>query len=185
MSRARLFALLAICYVGLVVLANWLASRFTITVPLTGGLIAPAGVLCIGAVLVIRDWLQQLRGLAWGLALMLLAGAASYLAGIAFGWTALQRIALASVAAFLLSETLEAAVFTPIRKRSLTVGVALSATIANAVDSYVFLAIAFNSQAYFWGNFWGKLEMIAVGVALTAARRFWLPATQVAAVDHD
>ena len=174
MNVRTLFAALAVGYVGLVVLANWLASRFTITVPFTD-LIAPAGVLCIGAVLVIRDWLQQLRGLGWAIPLMLVAGAASYLAGVAFGWTSLQKIALASVAAFLVSETIEALIFTPIRNRSLTLGVALSATVANAIDSYIFLAIAFGSQAFFWGNFVGKLEMIAVGVAVTAARRVWLP----------
>ena len=174
MNKRSLFAALAVAYVGLVVLANWLASRFTITVPFTD-LIAPAGVLCIGGVLVIRDWLQQLRGLGWAIPLMLLAGAASYLAGVALGWTSLQKIALASVAAFLVSETIEALIFTPIRNRSLTLGVALSATVANAVDSYIFLAIAFGSQAFFWGNFVGKLEMIAVGVAVTAARRWKLP----------
>jgi hypothetical protein len=30
--------------------------------------VAPAGVLCIGAAFVLRDWLQQLAGLWWALA---------------------------------------------------------------------------------------------------------------------
>lgn len=173
-TATRVFAALAAGYVGLAILANWLASRFTITVPLTD-YVAPAGVLCIGGVLVIRDWMQQLKGLAWALPLMLAAGAASYLIGELAGWSGLQKIALASVAAFLVSETVEALIFTPLRNRSLTLGVALSATVGNAIDSWLFLQLAFGSQAFFWGNFYGKLEMIAVGVALTAGRRLVLP----------
>jgi uncharacterized PurR-regulated membrane protein YhhQ (DUF165 family) len=163
-------AVLAVAYVALAVLANWLASRYLIRVPLTDYL-APAGVLCIGAVLVIRDWLQQLTGLFTSLALMVAAAAASYLIGVGAGWTSLQRIAIASVVAFTVSETVEAVIFTPLRRRSLTAGVAVSATIGNAIDSALFLQIAFGSQRFFMGNFVGKLEMIAVGVALTAARR--------------
>lgn len=157
-------------YVGLAVLANWLASRYVVTVPFTH-YVAPAGVFCIGAILVLRDWLQQLAGLRYTLALVPIGGAASYLIGVAAGWTSLQRIALASVAAFVVSETLEAVVFTPLRKRSLSSAVALSATVGNAIDSALFLWIAFGSEAFFPGNFVGKAEAIAVGVALTATRR--------------
>lgn len=171
----QLVAVLAVLYVGLVVLANWLASKYTITVPFTTYL-APAGVLCIGAVLVIRDWLNQLVRTRAVIVLMLIAGVASYAIGVAAGWTSLQKIAVASLVAFLVSETIELLVFLPVRRRSLTAGVALSATVGNAIDSYLFLTIAFGSLAFFWGNFIGKMEMIAVGVALTAIRRFLLPA---------
>lgn len=169
----KLVATLAAVYVGLAILANWLASKYTITVPFTDYL-APAGVLAIGAVLVIRDWLQQLTNLWWSLALMVLAAASSYLIGVAAGWTSLQKIAIASVIAFLVSESIEAVVFTPLRNRNLTLGVGLSATVGNAIDSYLFLTIAFGSLAFFWGNFIGKLEMIAVGVVLTLGRRRFL-----------
>lgn len=165
---------LSLAYVGLAVLANWLASRYVVHVPFTPWL-APAGVFCIGAILVLRDWLQQVAGLRWTLVLVPVAGLASYLIGLAAGWGSLQRIALASLAAFLVSETIEAVVFTPLRKRHLTLGVALSATVGNAVDSWLFLILAFGSEAFLPGNFFGKLEMIAVGVALTACRRAVLP----------
>lgn len=170
----KLFAPLAACFVALVILANWLASAYLVTVPFTTYL-APAGVFCIGAVLVIRDWLQQLKGLLWTMPLVYAAGLTSWIVGDLAGWTGLEKIAVASVVAFTISETVEAAVFTPLRKRYLTFGVALSATVGNALDSYIFLQIAFGSQAFFAGNFVGKLEMIAVGVALTAARRVVLP----------
>ncbi len=174
MSKRKIVATLAVVYVGLVVLANWLASRYVITVPFTDYL-APAGVLCIGAVLVMRDWIQQLANLRLSMLLVLVAGGLSYLVAELAGWTDLRKIAVASVVAFLASETLEALIFTPLRRRWLTLGVALSATAGNALDSFLFLAIAFGSQAFFAGQFVGKLEMIAVGVALTAARRYAAP----------
>jgi len=171
---------LAIIYVGLAILANWLASKYIVTVPFTGGLRAPAGIFAVGAILILRDWLQQIAGLWRSLALVYLAGVLSYLAGEAFGWTSLTRIAIASVVAFTVSETIEAAVFSPIRRRNLTAGVASSAVVANAVDSWLFLTIAFGwvgfaAPAFFYGQVFGKLEMIAVGVVLTATRRRWLP----------
>jgi uncharacterized PurR-regulated membrane protein YhhQ (DUF165 family) len=170
----RGFAALAASFVALVLLANWLASAYVIHVPLTPYL-APAGVFCIGGVLVLRDWMQQLGGLVRTMPLVYAAGLLSWAVGDLAGWTSLQKIAVASVVAFTISETVEALVFTPIRNRSLTLGVALSATVGNAVDSYVFLTLAFSSTAFFWGQFWGKNESIAVGVALTFARRRLAP----------
>lgn len=177
----RLFAPLALTYVALVVLANWLASKYLITVPFTHYL-APAGVLCVGAVLVMRDWIQQLRGLAWTFALIALAGLLSLASGFVFGYGTLVRVALASLAAFAISEgVFETLIFTPLRKRHITLGVALSATVGNAVDSLVFLLLAFPAvwTTLYAGNFVGKLEMIAIGVGLTALRRWKVPAPSV------
>jgi uncharacterized PurR-regulated membrane protein YhhQ (DUF165 family) len=175
----KTFALLAATFVSLVLLANWLASAYIVHVPLTP-YVAPAGVFCIGGVLVLRDWMQQLAGLARTMPLVYAAGLASWIVGDLAGWTALQKIAYASVIAFTVSETVEAIVFTPIRNRSLTLGVALSATVGNAVDSYIFLSIAFSSTAFFWGQFWGKNEAIALGVVLTLARRRIAPVAALA-----
>lgn len=175
------FLLLALTFAGLVVLANWLASRFVVHVPLTP-YVAPAGVFCIGGVLVLRDWMQQLAGLARTMPLVYAAGLVSWLIGDAAGWTSLQKIAIASVVAFTVSETIEAFVFTPLRRRNLTLGVALSATAGNAIDSYVFLTLAFSSTAFFWGQFWGKTEAVAFGVVLTFARRRIVPVARDAAV---
>lgn len=163
-------------FVALVLLANWLASKYVVHVPLTPYL-APAGVFCIGGVLVLRDWLQQLAGLAWTMPLVYAAGLLSWGIGDLAGWTSLEKIAVASVVAFTVSETIEALVFTPLRRRSFSLGVALSATVGNAIDSYVFLSLAFSSTAFFWGQFWGKSEAIAVGVVLTLARRRLAPVT--------
>lgn len=173
----KLYAPLAVAYVALVVLANWLASKYLITVPFTHYL-APAGVLCIGAVLVLRDWLWQLRGFWSSVALILIAGVLSFVLGFALGYGSLIRVAVASLVAFIVSEGIfESLVFAPLRKRRFTLGVALSASVGNLIDSLVFLVIAFPA---FWtslyaGNVIGKFEMIAVGVALTAARRRLVP----------
>jgi uncharacterized PurR-regulated membrane protein YhhQ (DUF165 family) len=170
----RVFAALAALYIGLVILANWLASKYIVSVGF--GKMAPAGVFCIGGVLVLRDWLQQLRGLVWTMPLVYAAGLASWGIGDAAGWTRLEKVAVASVVAFTISETIEAVVFTPLRKRNLTLGVGLSATVGNALDSYVFLSLAFGSLMFFLGQFIGKSEMIALGTALTFARRRLVPA---------
>jgi uncharacterized PurR-regulated membrane protein YhhQ (DUF165 family) len=168
---------LGVAFTALVVLANWLASRYIINVPLTP-YVAPAGVFCIGGVLVLRDWMQQAAGLWRTMPLVYAAGLLSWLIGTLTGWTSLQRVAIASVVAFTISETIEALVFTPLGRRNLTFAVALSATVGNAIDSYIFLTIAFSSLAFFWGQFWGKNEAIAVGVLLTFARRRVAPVTQ-------
>jgi uncharacterized PurR-regulated membrane protein YhhQ (DUF165 family) len=171
----RLYLTLAIVFVGVVVLANWLASQYTIHVLFTPYM-APAGVYMIGGILVLRDWLQQAYGLLRTMPLVLVAGLISLAAGYAFGYSTLAAVAWGSMAAFLASETVEALVFTPIRRRSLTLSVALSATIGIALDSWIFLTIAFGSLAFFPGQFWGKLTAVAVGVTATAGRRRIIPA---------
>jgi uncharacterized PurR-regulated membrane protein YhhQ (DUF165 family) len=173
----KLYAPLALAYITLVVLANWLASKYLITVPFTHYL-APAGVLCIGAVLVLRDWLWQLRGFWSSVALIFIAGLLSLAAGFIFGYGSLVRVAVASLIAFIVSEGIfESLVFAPLRKRNFTLGVALSASVGNLIDSLVFLVIAFPAiwTMLYAGNVVGKFEMIAVGVALTAVRRKVIP----------
>lgn len=172
----KTFTPLALAYLGLVILANWLASAYIIHVPLTPYM-APAGIFAIGAILVLRDWLQQLHGLRWTMPLVYAAGLISWGVGDVAGWTGLQKIAVASVVAFTASETVEAVVFTPLRKRSLALGVGLSGTVGLALDSWLFLTLAFGSLAFFWGQFWGKFEMVAVGVILTLVRRAVVPVT--------
>lgn len=169
----KLFVPLALTYIGLVILANWLASAYVASVGF--GYAAPAGVFAIGAVLVLRDWIQQLSGLKTTMVMVYAAGVASWVIGNVAGWTSLQKIALASVIAFTISETVEAVVFTPVRRRNLGLGVFLSGTVGNALDSFVFLAIAFGSQQFFVGQFIGKTWMIVAGTLLTVMRRRIIP----------
>lgn len=173
---------LSLAFVSLAVLANWLASKYVWPVPFTN-LVAPAGVFCIGVVLVLRDWIQQIAGLAWSLGLVVVGAGASYVVGVAAGWTTLQQIAVASLIAFVVSEVVEAVVFTPIGNRSLTTGVLASGFVGNAIDSFLFIWLAWSAIAFpgathwglFEGNFVGKAEMILLGGFLTALRRYALP----------
>jgi uncharacterized PurR-regulated membrane protein YhhQ (DUF165 family) len=174
-SRTAALAPLVVAYVGLAVLANWLAARYVW--PVGFGYVAPGGVFAIGAVLVTRDWINQLAP-KLSFALIPVASGISYGVGEAAGWSALQKVALASVAAFCLSESVEFLVFSPVRRRSFTLGVALSGSVGIALDSYVFLSIAFGSLAFFDGQMIGKAEALAAGVVLTAARRAAFPVLQ-------
>jgi uncharacterized PurR-regulated membrane protein YhhQ (DUF165 family) len=58
-----------------------------------------------------------------------------------------------------------------LRNRSLTASVVLSATVGNAIDSLLFLWIAFSSEEFFTGQFIGRGWMIAAGTFLTLIRR--------------
>jgi hypothetical protein len=51
----------------------------------------------------------------------------------------------------------------------------ISATVANYVDPWLFLTLAFGSTAFLAGNFVGKLEMIVIGTFVTAFRRRLVP----------
>jgi len=137
--------------------------------------VAPAGVFAIGLILVLRDWLQQLHGLLRTMPVVYAAGLLSFGVGELAGWSSLEKVAVGSVVAFSVSETVEAAVFTPIRNRSLALGVALSGTVGLAIDSALFLWLAFGAESFFWGQFCGKFEMVALGSLLTAARRLLVP----------
>ncbi len=174
--KNSLYVTLALVFIGVVVLANYAASKWTIHVLFTP-YTAPAGAYAIGAILVLRDWLQQGYGLLKTMPLVYVAGLISWGVGDLAGWTSLEKIAIASVVAFTVSETVEAAVFTPIRKRNLPLGVGLSGTVGLALDSWIFLSIAFGSLAFFWGQFWAKFTAVAIGVILTALRRWKLPVT--------
>lgn len=76
--------------------------------------------------------------------------------------------ALASGAAFLVSELADLAVYTPLRARSWAAAVALSNTVGAVVDSALFLWLAFGSLDFLAGQVLGKLWMTALAVALVA-----------------
>src|SRR5439155_1060585 len=81
------------------------------------------------------------------------AGLASWGIGDAAGWTGLETSADASGVALTVSETVEAVGFTPVRRRSLTLGGPLSGTIGNAGVSYAVRPFPRGSQAVGRGPF--------------------------------
>jgi uncharacterized PurR-regulated membrane protein YhhQ (DUF165 family) len=75
-------------------------------------------------------------------------------------------IVLASVAAFLLSELADFAVYAPLARRRLAVAVALSGVVGAVIDSAVFLLIAFGSLDYIAGQVVGKVWFSLLGGAV-------------------
>src|SRR5689334_9143855 len=119
--------LLLLAYLACVPLANLLIGHVgTVCVPLgpclipvAPGVMAPSGVLAIGAALVLRDLVQRTSGWGWGLAAVLVGAILSW-------FVADPHVAIASAAAFLLSELADFAVYTPLQRRGLVLAVVAS-----------------------------------------------------------
>lgn len=116
-------------YICLIVAVNY---AFTVLpmIHLPGGGVLPAATFLVGVVFVARDFAQREVG-HWVIAAMLAAGAMSY-------WLADPYVAVASVAAFLVSELADWAVYT-FTKRPFAQRVLWSSAIGTPIDSAVFL----------------------------------------------
>lgn len=152
---------LILAFAATVPAANWLMLNFgechpggPCLIPVGFGLMAPSGVLMIGAALVLRDAVHRYAG-PWAALGAIGIGAA--LSGL-FSPPALL---IASVAAFLLSELADFAVYAPLAKRKLWPAVLLSGIAGAAVDSAVFLWLAFGSLDFIAGQIVGKLYAAA------------------------
>lgn len=163
-QRAAYGCLLAAAYLGTVPAANLLTAHAGL-VPVGLGLLAPAGVYLGGLALVLRDLTREVLGPRAVLAAIAAGGAVSWL-------LAEPRLALASVAAFVLSELLDGAVYEPLRRRGLMVAVAVSNTVGTIADSVIFLSLAFGSLAFLPGQLLGKtLTTLAALTVIAVVRR--------------
>lgn len=152
----------AVIYLASVVLANWLTTRYGF-VHVWPGAKATAGTFAAGGALVVRDVVQDAVGRVGALTLILVAAAVSFLVSA-------PAIAVASGAAFLVSETLDMVVYSPLRKRAKfggprwQVAVAAGAVLGAVADTVVFLRIAFGWAAVaprLNGQLIGKGEIVA------------------------
>ena len=131
MSRSWLF----IAFVATIPAANWMLGNVGFVCPPDGpclipvgfGVMAPSGVLMIGVALLLRDMLQRSAGAAWTLGAIFVGGALSLL-------LAPPALALASVAAFLLSEIADMAVYSPMQRRNLLAAVLASNAVGIVID---------------------------------------------------
>ena len=161
--------LLFVAFLATIPLANWLIGNIgtecipngPCLIPVGFGLMAPSGVLMIGAALVLRDAVQQLLGMRWAIAAIICGVVLSAL-------VAPPALVLASAVAFALAETLDLAVYTPLRNRNLPLAVLASGAVGAVADSAAFLLIAFGSLNYIEGQIVGKLWM-----TLAAAAALW------------
>jgi hypothetical protein len=130
-------------------------------VPVAPGVMAPSGVLMVGAALVLRDLVQRRLGVEFGIGAIIVGAVLS--AGLAPG-----SLVVASAAAFLLSEFADFAVYTPLARRRLVAAVVASSTVGLIVDSLVFLWLAFGSLDFLFGQVLGKLWMVLLAIPLVA-----------------
>ena len=133
-------------------------------VPVAPGIVAPSGVLMVGAALVLRDLVQRRLGVEFGIGAIIAGAALS--AGLAP-----PSLVLASTAAFLLSEFADFAVYTPLARRRLVAAVVASSTVGLVVDSLIFLWLAFGSLQFLEGQILGKLWMVLLAIPFVAWMR--------------
>lgn len=157
----------AIAFLACAPLANWLILNVGTAcvpdgpclIPVAPGIMAPSGVLVVGVALVLRDFVHRTMGARVALA-CIVAGAAM---SAGFAPTAL---ALASGAAFLLSELVDFAVYAPLASRRFLLAVVASSCVGLVVDSAVFLWLAFGSLDYLAGQVIGKAYAVLTAVPI-------------------
>jgi uncharacterized PurR-regulated membrane protein YhhQ (DUF165 family) len=149
--------------------ANWMIGSVGIKcvpdgpclIPVAPGLMAPSGVIMIGAALVLRDLVQRRLGVWVSIGAILLGALLS-------AWVAPPALVAASAAAFLLSELADLAVYTPLARRRLVTAVIVSSFVGLVVDSIIFLWVAFGSLEFLAGQVVGKLWMVVLSAPLVA-----------------
>lgn len=163
----KLKILAAAGFIATILAANYVTTQYGM-VPVGFGLVATAGTYFAGAAFVLRDLVQDKAGPKAVIAVIVAGAILSYAISSPF-------IATASAAAFLLSETADFAVYTPLRKHKhgyFKAAVA-SNTVGAVVDTILFLTIArFPLSQAFLGQIVGKLAITLAVVAAVALVRF-------------
>lgn len=150
--------IIAAAFLACIPVANWLIGNVGTTcipngpclIPVAPGMMAPSGVLVIGAALALRDAVQEALGRAWVLGLVIAGATMSFLLGS-------PALALASATAFLLSELADFAVYDRLRKRGLALAVMLSGIVGATLDSLLFSWLAFGTIGWAPGLILAKL----------------------------
>lgn len=170
--RPILAVIVLVAFAATIPLANWMIGNWgtecipngPCLIPVGFGLMAPSGVLVIGAALVLRDALQQLTGVQGALVAIALGAILSF-------FVAPPALVIASVLAFTLSELADLGVYTPLRKKNLGLAVLLSGIVGALIDSAVFLYIAFGSLDFVLGQWVGKMWASLFGFIVIIAWR--------------
>ena len=157
--------LLILAFLASIVIANLLTSTYGM-IPVGFGLTATAGTYFAGATFLLRDGVQEVTG-KWTVAAVIALGA-----GLSYV-LADPMIAVASGVAFLVSELLDFAIYTPLRDAGHWLsGVAVSNTVGAFVDTVLFLAIAgFPIWSSVPGQMLAKVTVTAIFVAAAAGSR--------------
>lgn len=142
--------------------ANYLVRHVGIVRVWPTGLYAPAGVYMAGVAFLFRDTVQRLASV--NLALLGIA------LGAALSWFMSPTLAGASAGAFAASELVGLAALW-LLGRWLYAAVGAAQVAAAAVDSVVFLWLAFHSLTFFQGQFVAKLSVLALAYPVVVSWR--------------
>lgn len=158
--------LAALGYLATVVGANWLTAEYGL-VPIGLGLSATAGTYAAGLAFVARDAVQDAAGRLAVLGCLALGGVLSWILST-------PALAVASVAAFALSELADMAVYTPLRRRGYVRAALASNLLGAVVDTLVFLQLAGFGLSGVPGQLAGKAYATGVVVGLVVIARAFL-----------
>lgn len=161
-----------ILFIATIPAANWLVGNVgtmcfpggPCVIPVGFGLFAPSGVLLVGLAFVLRDFVQQSLGAR--------AALVGIVSGSVMSFTiAPPALAMASAAAFLVSEMADWAVYTPLRRRGFLIAVAISSLVGLVIDSAAFLWIAFGSLDTLMGQMVGKTWALVAALVVCGGLR--------------
>ena len=119
-----------------------------------------SGVIFVGVAFVLRDLTQLSLGRGWACAAIAVGTVVSW-------WVASPTLAVASGAAFVTSEMLDAIIYTPLANRMFLRAVIVSGWVGSLVDSAVFVRLAFHSYDGWWQL--GVVKAAVVALATPAA----------------
>ena len=162
--RTTLGAIAVAAYVAAIVAANWLTARYGF-IPVGFGLMATAGTYAAGFAFVFRNLTQE----AFGRWLVL----AAIVAGAGLSWVlSTPALAIASGVTFLVSETTDWAVYTPLRRKGWAPAAAAGNVCGFVVDTFLFLYLAgFPVLVAAPGQLVGKAYATVIYLALGCAVR--------------
>lgn len=137
-GKSRTATLAVLAWLAAVPAANYTTGAFGFAdLPWLG--LVPYGTIFAGVVLVARDVVQDETHAWWLIPALITVGGL-----VSFG-VAPPTIAAASVLAFVVSELADWAIYTPLRRHGWVVAAMVSSIIGGAIDSALFLRVAFDS----------------------------------------
>ena len=164
-------AIAFLLYVGVIVGANWMIAHVGKVIPgahvlpVGFGLYAPSGVYLAAFAFVARDILQRLTNIKVGLVAIVIGAIVS-------AFVSTPSLAFASGVTFMISESLDFLIYTPLQTRNFPLAVVVSGLASDIVDSVVFLTLAHIPLALaLKGQLVGKMWVILLGGVLAGLMR--------------
>lgn len=165
--RRLSIAAATVAFIATIYMANWLVNHYGPIRVWPTELLAPAGVYVVGLAFVLRDFIQY-----QGSKLLALGAIA---VGTALSVFVSPTLALASACAFAASELVGLGAFFVWQRRSVVGAVLVAGALAAAVDSLVFLWLAFHSLVFFEGQWVAKVTMSLLAVPFILGTRRLVP----------